>query len=251
MSATDVSRKRASTVGMDPSELRTRLVVQPDVLAANKPPALKAAKRRTKRDKQSTFPGKLEPLPALSMYQQKKNEAVLKNSSHDTEPGDVYSRQPKQRKLEPLQAPPILPRLPTDLVEQQRTLSALRVGHAPGHAHSPPSNGTSAARTHSSSVKKPTQSTLYLNTSPNTVVTKYSPPLETLTNPLDILERLEKESELGFLYLTTHSSNSSHYNPYDLRWVYLVLSSLLYTGEKSLIKSYGIIKLVRSCGNFS
>ena len=214
----EISRKRPSAIGMDPNELKTRLLVQPDVLSAKKPPALKAVKRRTMKEKQSTLQARLEPLPALSLYQRKKNEEILKTqaTSQETDTGDtVYSRRPKQRKLDPLPAP-VLPQLPTDLVEQQRTLSALRVGHAP----SPPSNVTSAGipRSYSSPIKKPTQSTLYLNTNPNMVVTKYSPPLETITNTLDIIDRLRKEPELGFLYLTVCTSNSSHYNPYDLRY---------------------------------
>ena len=48
---------------------------------------------------------------------------------------------------------------------------------------------------------------------------RFSPPLESLTDPLQIIERLRKEPELGFLYLTPrYDCRSSRYNPYNLRY---------------------------------
>ena len=63
-------------------------------------------------------------------------------------------------------------------------------------------------------------SALLLNSDPESVITKYSPPLETITDTLEIIARLKKEPELGFLYLTpVDSPKSVHYNPYQLRVV--------------------------------
>ena len=82
-----------------------------------------------------------------------------------------------------------------------------------------PPKGPSVKRTRSTHHLR---SAVLANTDPNTVITKYSPPLETLTNTLDIIERLRKEPELGFLYLTPAKGNKSTlYNPYNLRSVKL------------------------------
>ena len=48
---------------------------------------------------------------------------------------------------------------------------------------------------------------------------RFFPPLECLVDPLEIIERLRKEPELGFLYLTPRDDcQSSRYNPYNLRY---------------------------------
>ena len=50
---------------------------------------------------------------------------------------------------------------------------------------------------------------------------RFSPPLESLVDPLDIIERLRREPELGFLYLTPRDDyRSSRYNPYNLKYTY-------------------------------
>lgn len=55
---------------------------------------------------------------------------------------------------------------------------------------------------------------------PESVSTRYHPPLESLTDLLDIVQRLRREPELGFLYLTPVEDRSSVlYNPYNLRSV--------------------------------
>ena len=51
---------------------------------------------------------------------------------------------------------------------------------------------------------------------------RFSPPLESLVDPLDIIERLHKEPELGFLYLTPRDDcKSCRYNPYNLRYIHI------------------------------
>lgn len=67
-------------------------------------------------------------------------------------------------------------------------------------------------------VRGPLSSALMVNTDPGMVITRFSPPLEYLTDPLEIIERLKREPELGFLYLTPEKK-SLHYNPYNLRYV--------------------------------
>lgn len=55
---------------------------------------------------------------------------------------------------------------------------------------------------------------------PESVPTRYHPPLESLTDVLDIVQRLRGEPELGFFYLTpVEDCSSVHYNPYNLRSV--------------------------------
>jgi len=57
-----------------------------------------------------------------------------------------------------------------------------------------------------------------LNSDPESVLTRYSPPLEMLVDPLEIVERLQREPELGFLYLSSVEDETSvRYNPYNLR----------------------------------
>ena len=47
-------------------------------------------------------------------------------------------------------------------------------------------------------------------------------------DPLDIIERLRREPELGFLYLTPRDDcQSCQYNPYNLRYVHASTSHLL------------------------
>lgn len=61
-------------------------------------------------------------------------------------------------------------------------------------------------------------SELLLNSDPDLVMTRYYPPLETLSDPLDIVDRLKKEPELGFLYLTpVEDKQSVNYSPYNLK----------------------------------
>lgn len=48
--------------------------------------------------------------------------------------------------------------------------------------------------------------------------TKGPVPLESLRDPLEIIERLKEEPELGFFYLTpVHHRQSVDYNPYNLK----------------------------------
>ena len=76
----------------------------------------------------------------------------------------------------------------------------------------------SRRKSHASSISKKRSSSLLLRSDPDTVLTCYSPPLESLTDPLEIVERLKREPGLGFLYLTAVDDlKSVRYNPYNLR----------------------------------
>jgi len=61
-------------------------------------------------------------------------------------------------------------------------------------------------------------SELLINADPDMVMTRYYPPLESLNSPLEIVSRLKKEPELGFLYLTPMEDRQSvNYSPYNLK----------------------------------
>ena len=127
-----------------------------------------------------------------------------------------------------------LPQLPEKLLDKQKSLTELREvsGIAQSHATvhqvqdttsrcsgsiwrvTPPSK----RKGHVSGVIRKRSSAILLQADPNTVVTRYSPPLESLTDPLEILDRLRREPELGFLYLTPVDDHKSvGFNPYKLR----------------------------------
>ena len=204
--------KPPQSVGVDRVDLQARLYAQPDVLSPNKPLALKVIRRPKPNQGQPLPKQKLEPLPALSAYQRKKSEELLKTSPQKKQEKDSRELKltRKEGALEPLPKTPPLPELPTDLVKQQRTLSSRRIVPFP--------LSPTQSRKSRSSIRRSTQSALYLTTDPDKVITKYFPPLEILDNPLDIIDRLRKEPELGFLYLTP-VNDTTHYNPYNLRSV--------------------------------
>lgn len=185
-------------VGVDKRELQSRLYSRPDVLSSTKPVALTAVQKlpaQNLKALQLRKRDKLEPLPALSAYQKKKNEQVLKFE-------DVHSETDVTKE---------------HLEERSSFLRTPSLPEVPQHALiTSPSRFTDSfqLKRRQSSFK---QSALFLNTDPSLVITKYHPPLEHITDPLEIIERLKKEPELGFLYLTA-VGNSSHYNPYNLRY---------------------------------
>lgn len=124
-----------------------------------------------------------------------------------------------------------LPQLPDELLSKQRSLTELRDIPSTGSAarvnvHPPTTAKPDHVRKISSTVRKSQSSSLtkrqssafLLNSNPEQVMTRYYPPLETITDPLEIVERLKKEPELGFLYLTPLDDQKSvRYNPYNLR----------------------------------
>lgn len=210
-------------VVMSREELQARLYAKSDVLSPNKPPQLKAVRlskigERSAGSASNQSRHAVEPLPALTSYQKKKNMELLKSPPRrtitDREEKKTPVRKPrgKETTLEPIVRTPSVPSLPEDLLEQQRSLSSRRAQHF--HTKSP----SSSHRKSTSSIKL-NQSTLFLSTDPEMVVTKYSPPLESLVKPRDFVNRLVKEPELGFLYLTPvkGTSSNTHYNPYNLR----------------------------------
>ena len=73
----------------------------------------------------------------------------------------------------------------------------------------------------SGGVVRETSRELFRSSDPNVVMTRYQPPLETLRDPLDVVERLWREPELGFLYLTPiENKHSVYYNPYNVKYVF-------------------------------
>ena len=126
-----------------------------------------------------------------------------------------------------------LPQLPEQMLVKQKSLTELRDVSQKSQfdkSYSPTGHGldTIAVRVNpqspmrkgnASAVIKKRSSAILLQSDPNTVPTCYSPPLESLTDPLKIVERLKREPELGFLYLTPVEDHKSvRYNPYNLRY---------------------------------
>lgn len=133
----------------------------------------------------------------------------------------------KSTALNPLQKEPTtqLPTLPSILKEEQETLTGLRAITQPEAltCHPPSSSSVSPTSSHLRQIGKnklirKRSSELLLNSDPETVMTRYFPPLEVLTDPLEIVDRLKREPELGFLYLTpVEERQSVKYNPYNLK----------------------------------
>ena len=141
----------------------------------------------------------------------------------------------KSTAVNPLQKEPAtqLPSLPHVLLKEQKSLVEQRAvtsksGTIPHHPpSSSPASSTSLYRHQSgrsklmggsASLIRKHSSELLLNSDPETVMTRYFPPLESLTDPLDIADRLRREPELGFLYLTpVEERHSVNYNPYNLK----------------------------------
>ena len=137
-----------------------------------------------------------------------------------------------------------LPQLPDELLVKQRSLTELRdVPSSGAHVkvHPPATSKTNHVRkigstvrsspvrkSQSSSLSRKQSSALLLNSNPDQVLTRYYPPLESITDPLEIVERLKNEPELGFLYLTPLDDQKSvHYNPYNLRYMCMCVSGCL------------------------
>lgn len=141
----------------------------------------------------------------------------------------------KSNAVNPLQREPTtqLPSLPSVLLKEQSPLPGLHAASDTQEIiphHPPASSPISPTSTHlrqsgrSKTKNLPTglirkrSSELLLNSDPETVMTRYFPPLESLTDPLDIADRLKREPELGFLYLTpVEERHSVKYNPYNLK----------------------------------
>lgn len=140
----------------------------------------------------------------------------------------------KSTAVDPLSKEPIspLPPLPSTLKDEQNSLSELRAAAQPespsdGLPSSSPVSPTSLyhrqsgrikSKNHSTGLIRKRSSELLLNSDPESVMTRYFPPLESLTDPLEIVDRLNREPELGFLYLTpVEERKSVKYNPYNLR----------------------------------
>ena len=176
--------------------------------------------------------------PALSAYQQRLHYEIHGPDEPSFVPCHERSLKRKQQRVdvvEPMKKSKShpLPQLPEGLLEQQRSLSEMRElsptapvvpkPHPPQGA--PPQTTTRQISPLKKARLSPTPSGRVSALSSSQVaydyvMTKYLPPLEKLTNPLEIIERLKKEPELGFLYLTPlDDANSEHYNPYNLRVV--------------------------------
>lgn len=124
-----------------------------------------------------------------------------------------------------------LPQLPSVLLEEQKSLTGLRAitqveshiiqpSHPASNLVSPTSFNLRKTKTRSypTGLIRKHSSELLLNSDPEAVMTRYFPPLESLADPLDIVDRLKREPELGFLYLTpVEERQSVKYNPYNLK----------------------------------
>lgn len=126
-----------------------------------------------------------------------------------------------------------MPSIPSVLLEEQKSLAEFQTvlqteSHLMQPYHPPPPvsptgihlRQSGRTKSHSSGLIRKRSSELLLNSDPESVMTRYFPPLESLTDPLGIVDRLKREPELGFLYLTpVESRQSVKYNPYNLRLV--------------------------------
>ena len=154
---------------------------------------------------------------------------------------EILAKRLKSGTVDPLKTTTVhapLPQLPEKLLDKQKSLTELREMSSKQQSHSTaqprPSGTVNVAgdsdvqritslslrrKGHVSGISKKRSSSLLLRSDPNTVLTCYSPPLESLTDPLEIVERLKREPELGFLYLTPVDDHKSiRYNPYNLRY---------------------------------
>ena len=166
--------------------------------------------------------------PALTAYQKTlyhtihgPNEPLPTNlaAKHKVSPMATLKREPTA----------VLPSLPSALLDERKFLAESESGavlpeHPPIYAPGSPAGGgfrqtaRMKSRNQSMGAIRKRSSELLLNSDPEAVMTRYFPPLESLTDPLSIVDRLQKEPELGFLYLTpVEERKSVKYNPYHLR----------------------------------
>ena len=127
-----------------------------------------------------------------------------------------------------------LPKLPEDLADRQKSLISLRQlsPSPPSHPlytpHPPSTHNTreqSTAKARRASSHRRKSSLHQLNATAEHIPTRGNQPLESLRDPLEIIERLQCEPELGFLYMMpVHGRHSSKYNPYFVRCVVLMMT---------------------------
>ncbi len=166
--------------------------------------------------------------PALTTYQRTLHHAI--HGPDEPLPVNLATKL-KNTAVDPLRKVPRspLPSLPDPLLEEQKSLTGLRgvkhtelqTSHQQVHGVFPTTGlhvNHSNTRNYSTGMIRKRSSELLLNSDPEAVMTRYFPPLESLTDPLDIVDRLKREPELGFLYLTPIEERQSvKYNPYNLR----------------------------------
>ena len=120
-----------------------------------------------------------------------------------------------------------LPELPEDLADRQKSLISLRQlsptpPSRPLYTPHPPTSNTreqSTAKQKRASSRRKTP-LRQPNAAEEHVPTRGSQPLENIRNPLEIIERLQAEPELGFLYMMpVYGRHSSKYNPYYIKYV--------------------------------
>ncbi len=163
--------------------------------------------------------------PALSAYQRKLYHDV--HGPNEPLPGTRV----KSTSVDPFkEKTSALPSLPNTLLEKQQLLTENRITEShvissvlSGSPGKPPHHHRASGIRHKSSptsVIRKRSSELLLNSDPDAVMTRYFPPLEFVNDPLEIVNRLKREPELGFLYLTpVEERQSVKYNPYNLRCV--------------------------------
>lgn len=245
-------------LGLDSSQLKARLYATSEIHCSTRP-ALKVVRRKPTDDdsSQKTKKPKLDPLPALSAYQRQLHHRI--HGPEEPLP-DFLAKRVKSGTLKPLKRASTspVPDLPRELRERQKSLESLRElppphverpcypSPSPPYARSstsPPRRVSPRRKTQTpSSIVRKKSSTLLLNSDPNCVLTRYSPPLESLTDPLEIIERLKREPQLGFLYLSpVDSQKSVRYNPYNLR---VVIHSKVNPQDYSTVSLRGVTRLL-------
>lgn len=172
--------------------------------------------------------------PALSAYQREKDLAILKDAMatkaviQHIEPSHKRSKQVGPISTEGMSG---LPDLPSDLRERQKSLVVLRqltpspplVSSHLYTPHPPTSRDPSSTRrkrssTHRRRSSHARPSVTLLHSADGRITTCGPVPLESLRDPLAVVERLKAEPELGFLYMMpVYGRHSSKYNPYYVK----------------------------------
>lgn len=225
---------------VDPEKLRARVCVQSEIHGHNKP-SLKAAQRKPKERQELFGPnGKLEPLPALTAYQ--KQKLLAKGESDEVEP---VVKKPRN-----ICAAGSAMKLSDEFADNECLVS--EEFSFPFHIPKPPS-GKPRKSGRNSPLKQRFRSPIRRSIAPKKILapiktddsglfTKGPTPLESLRDPLKIIERLKQEPELGFFYLTpVHNRQSVDYDPYNLK---IVPHSKINPSDYCTVSLHGVTRLV-------
>ncbi|XP_065911794.1 dynein axonemal heavy chain 6-like [Dysidea avara] len=229
---------------VDAEKLKARICAKSEIHSHNKP-SLKAAHRKPK-DRQELFGpnGRLEPLPALTTFQ--KQKLLAKGISDETEP---VAKKPRNGSP----AGSVLKSSDDfDNSEQILDVESTYPSPLPFHIPKPPSGKPRKSgrispmkqRFRSPGRKSVTSKKVLapIQTEQSSLFTKGPTPLESIRDPLEIVERLRQEPELGFFYLTPVAHRQSvNYDPYNLK---IVTHSKIHPSDYCTLSLHGVTRVV-------